>query len=179
MSTKQWIYFAAVEIFLTLSLVARYIGFWLYSYIIGQTKIHDIPILTEFICIFVPVFAKHMCGQIHYKVNVMNYTMILNNNAMNKNTLRPENVAQSSAIHHHFANMHNIGLKLKNKDRQSIFIYRNTIGAIFSKTVHAFSKLTMLHHWHVDIGCSNNTGANLTLSKITNHIINNIASKIK
>ncbi len=50
---------------------------------------------------------------------------------------------------------------------------------IFSKTIHALSKLTMLHHWHVDIGCSNNTGANLTLSKITNHIINNIASKIK
>ena len=119
-----------------------------------------------------------MCEQIHYKVNVMNYTMILNNNTMNTNTLRPENVAQSSAIHHHHANMHNIQLKLENRDGQSIFIYHNTIGAIFSKTVYALSKLTMMHHWHVDVGCSNNTAANITLSTITNHI-NNIASKNK
>lgn len=50
---------------------------------------------------------------------------------MNTSTLIPENVAQSFAIHHHYANMHNIGLKLKNKDRQSIFVYHKIIDAIF------------------------------------------------
>ena len=63
-----------------------------------------------------------MCGQIHYKVNVLNYTMILNNNTMKTNTLRPENVAQFTAIRHHYANMHNIRFKLENRDDQSIFI---------------------------------------------------------